>query len=165
MSIQVDKKKIIVIGYGGGGSKLVGNLAKTKKYAITVITPFDYMEVSVLMTKVIAVGKEEHEKALFPLLQEEGVEYVIDIVTGVTNNTVTTKSGKTLPFDACVVAVGHNIPLFFPDVTQTTKQQRLDAIQLVHEQVKAANTIVISGGGPVGTEAAADIKLRFKDKK
>jgi NADH dehydrogenase FAD-containing subunit len=30
--------------------------------------------------------------------------------------------------------------------------------------VKAAKHIVIAGGGPVGTEAAADIKLRFKDK-
>jgi len=161
----MDQKRIVVVGYGGGGSKLVAELAKKQIYKITVITPFDYMEVSLLMTKVLAVGREEHEKAIFPLVREDGVEYIIDVCVSVSNNAMTTKTGRVVPFDVCVVAVGHNIPVFFPSVTETTMQQRKDSIARVTQQIGNARSIVISGGGPVGAEAAADIKLRNKNVK
>ena len=32
-------------------------------------------------------------------------------------------------------------------------------------KIRAAKTIVIAGGGPLGTETASDIKLRYKDKR
>jgi NADH dehydrogenase FAD-containing subunit len=161
----MEQKKIVVVGYGGGGSKLVAALAKKKKYDITVITPFDYMEVSLLMTKVIATDGEEHQKALFPLLKEDGVTYVKDACASVEANSVTTQSGRSIPFDVCVVAVGQNIPIFYPTAAEDTIEKRKESIAAIQAKVRNAKTIVISGGGPVGTEAAADIKLRFKDKK
>jgi NADH dehydrogenase FAD-containing subunit len=105
------KKKVVVVGCGGAGSNIAAKLAKTKKYEVTVITPFDYMEISLGMTMVIATGPEEHKKFLHPLLREEGADYVNDIVTGITNDSVTLASGQTLPFDACVIGVGQRIVL------------------------------------------------------
>jgi hypothetical protein len=40
------------------GSRLVAALNKQNKYKITVLTPFDYMEIPVVMTKVLATGSK-----------------------------------------------------------------------------------------------------------
>jgi NADH dehydrogenase FAD-containing subunit len=44
--MSVEKKKLVVIGYGVAGSRITAKLAKSKKYEITVVTPFEYQEVS-----------------------------------------------------------------------------------------------------------------------
>jgi NADH dehydrogenase FAD-containing subunit len=160
------KKKVLVIGYGGAGSKLTAELAKKSNlYAVTVLTPFDYMEVSLQMTKVIATGTEEHSKVLFPLLREDGVEYVIDYCASIDATQAVTASGETIPFDVCVIAVGQRVPFFFPTVQERTVDSRKATISALYSDIMRANSIVIAGGGPIGTEAAADIKLRHKTKK
>lgn len=159
------KKKVVVIGCGAAGSQFAAKIAKGNKYDVTVITPFEYMEISLKMTMVIAAGPEEHVKALHPLLREDGVTYIIDTVASLSDGSLTTGSGQTLTFDVAVVAVGQNIPTFYPDRADRTMDARKASISAFHTQIRQANHIVISGGGPVGTEAAADIKLRFKDKR
>ena len=166
MSVNPAKKRILVIGYGGAGSQFAANAAKNPHYAVTVITPFEYMEVSLPMTKVLASsGPEEHNKAIFPLLREPNVEYVIDQVTSLEDNQAVTKSGQTIPYDACVVAVGQRIPHFYPSPSERTMDERKAAVAATQKLIGDANHIVIAGGGPVGVEAAADIKLRNKSKK
>lgn len=168
---------------GAAGSNFAVAAAKHKDYEVTgersmllcplpliiillaVITPFEYMEVSLCMTKVIAAGTEEHTKVIYDLLREKDINYIVDVVTSVSDGSLTTGSGRNVPFDVCVVAVGQNIPIFFPDVSQRTMDARKAAINEIHRSIRNANNIVLGGSGPVGVEAAADIKLRFKDKK
>jgi NADH dehydrogenase FAD-containing subunit len=163
-------KRILVIGYGAFGSQLVAALVKKNRrniYKITVVTPFEYMEVSVKMTKVVAAGPEEHKKALFPLLRENGVEYIIDRCVSLTETEATTESGLVIPFDLCVIGVGQRIPIFLPNPSpvEKTLEQRKQSIIDVYSEIYRANHIVIAGGGAVGTEIAADIKLRNKEKQ
>jgi NADH dehydrogenase FAD-containing subunit len=164
MSTVIATKRVLIVGNGAAGSQLAAQLVKNKKYSITVVTPFEYQEVSLCMTKVIAVGPTEHEKIIFPLLREENVDYAIGHCTSLTNTTATLNSGKKIEFDVCILATGQNIPLFYPSITDTTKEARIASVTAVHDQMKANKTIVISGGGAVGSELAADIKLRNKDK-
>eukprot|EP01034_Spumella_vulgaris_P031813 gene31813-39298_t len=100
------------------------------------------------MTKVIATGAEEHKKVIYPLLREDKVDYVIDSVASLANTTATLASGNRIEFDV-----------------YTTKEIRIESVSAVTRQIAAAQSIVISGGGPVGSELAADIKLRNKGKK
>ena len=161
-----NKRRVLIIGYGACGSQTAAALAKKKQYSVTVLTPFDYMEVSVTMTESIAAGPEEHKNSVFPLLREDGVEYVIDNCVSLTSNEARTKSGQVIPFDLCLVAVGHRIPNFMPNPdTENTADLRKQAISTLYSDLLRANSIVIAGGGAIGTEAAADIKLRHKDKK
>lgn len=162
---MTDKKKIVVIGNGAAGSQITAKMAKLKQFAITVITPFNYSEISVSMTKVFAVGPDEHVRSIYPLLKEDSVEYIVDECISVSNDSVSLKSGRVVPFDCCVIATGQNIPLFYADLNHTTMDQRKEAIQKFCSRVSSANNIVISGGGPIGSELAADIKIRNKSKR
>lgn len=159
------KFKLVVVGNGFGGSKVAVEAAKRSDYEVTVITPYQYIEVSLLMTKVVAAGPNEHDKALFDLLREPNIRYVQDVVTGISDGSITTESGQTIDFDACVLATGQHIPIFMPETSQRTKAARKAAVTAIHEQIVRAKTVVIGGSGPIGVEVAADIKLRYKDKK
>lgn len=159
------KKRVLIIGNGAAGSQLAAKLAKEKSYHVIVATPFDYQEVSLCMTKAIAAGPEEHAKVIYPLLREEGVEYVLDRVTDLSSSSATTAGGAAILFDVAVVATGQHIPIFYPELGDTTAAARKASIAKVHADITRATSIVISGGGPVGAELAADIKLRNKSKK
>jgi len=161
-------KNIVVIGNGFAGSqaavKLRNGMGK-RGHKITIVSPFDYCEVPMNMGKVLACGKEDHEKALFPAMKETGIEYVIDSAKELTPSEVTTSNGTKVPFDLCIIATGQSVPTFMPDANgATTKEARVHQVSAFHEKVVAAKNIVLSGGGPVGSETAADIKLRFPDK-
>lgn len=159
------KKRVVVIGYGAAGSQFAAKAAKNKAWEVTVVTPFEYQEVSLRMTSVVAIGPEAHEKAIYPLLREDGVNYVFDTVESIEDGSLRTTGGTEILFDAAVVAVGQRIPVFYPNPsTERTVDERKAAISAFHSEIRRANNIVISGGGPVGVETAADIKLRFKDK-
>jgi pyruvate/2-oxoglutarate dehydrogenase complex dihydrolipoamide dehydrogenase (E3) component len=119
-----------------------------------------------MMTKVVAVGPTEHEKALKELVQEDGVNYKFAACTSLTNDTATLSDGSTLTFDAAVVCTGLKLPIFYPDPeTDTTIEARKATIAAFHEKIVNAKSIVVSGGGPVGVETTADIILRFPTKK
>eukprot|EP01040_Poterioochromonas_malhamensis_P016314 gene16314-18490_t len=160
---KVKKDKVVVIGCGPAGSQALAALAKKNEYQITCITPFEYMEVSLTMTKTIAAGPDSH--TLHDLVREDGVEYIIDQVNSISATEIRTESGRVIPFDVALVAVGQKIPLFYPEITDTTANQRRQSIRTFYSDLLKANHIVIAGGGAIGTEAAADIKLRHKEKK
>lgn len=164
-SSSSSKQKVVIIGYGGAGSQFAAYASKIAKYSVTVITPFDYMEVSLSMTKVIASNEVDHNTAIFPLLREENVEYVIDHVTSLQDDSVTISNGTSIPFDVCVVAVGHDIPYFFPHIGQQTMADRKAAVAEIQRRIREAKHVVVAGGGPIGTEACADIKLRHPNVK
>ena len=160
------KKRLVVVGYGVAGSQIACQLAVKGKYSITVLNPYDYMEVPLSMTMVMAAGPEAHDKCIYPLMRETGVEYVIGICASITDGTVTTTTGQSIPFDVCVLATGQDMSIFMPNpVTEATMAQRKATINALYTKIQAAQTIVISGGGPLGCETAADIKIRNKDKK
>lgn len=164
-------KQIIIIGNGGAGSQvaaaLVAAIKKAKKdHIVTVLSPLEYTEVSVLMTKNIAAGPDAHKEALYPSVREDGVTYIEEGCAELRpNEVVTTVTKKVLPFDVCIVAVGQKIPMFLPSADEVSRAGREQKIKELHEKVKAAENLVVSGGGATGCEFAADVKLRNPTKK
>jgi NADH dehydrogenase FAD-containing subunit len=155
------KKKLVIIGNGVAGSQLAANMAKKNKYEVIMVTPFDYHEISVNMTKVVATGPEEHNEALHALVKEDNVTYKIGCCKDLKQKHVVMSTGEIIDFDVCVVCTGEHIESFYPDpVRHTSISDRKAAMEKVYEDIKKAEKIVIGGGGPVGAEAAADIKLR-----
>lgn len=160
------KKTVVIIGYGVAGSRTAAALAKSKMYNVTVITPFNYQEVPLQMTKVVATGAEVYKGVVFDIIKEDGVEYKFATCKSINDKTITLSDDSNISFDVCVVATGINIPFFYPNPeTEKTSTDRSANVNKMFEDVKMAKSIVISGGGPIGVETAGDIKLRFKDKK
>jgi hypothetical protein len=63
-------------------------------------------------------------------------------------------------------ACGQNIPLFYPSyLDETTIELRGGTVNEFHNKLLSSRNIVLAGGGPVGIELAADIKLRYSEKK
>lgn len=155
-------KKVLLIGNGWAGSQIAAGLAKIKGLHLTVLTPFEYQEVSFRMTKVMATSAEEHDKTIYPLTntKEDNVEYVIDQCTSLRAGACDTIKNGTLAYDYCVIATGSKTPIFMPALDQTTTESRRTFVQGFQQQVQAAKSIVIAGAGPIGVEMAADIKLR-----
>ena len=94
------------------------------------------------------------------------MEYINALATNLESHSCTTSTGQVINFDVCVIATGQKYNLFYPNLSEETKEvDRKAAISSYHNKVKEANSIVIAGGGAIGVELAADIKLSFKEKK
>ena len=118
------------------------------------------------ITYAVANGSDAHKKYVYDLIKEDGVKYIIATCTKLTNDSVTLSTGETISFDVAVVATGVSLPTFYPDPeSETTAEQRKEAINKVSEEIKTAASVLVSGGGPVGVEAAADIKLKYPAKR
>jgi len=132
---------------------------------VTVLCQQDYTEISVRMTEAVAAGATVHSKVLFPLFKEPGADYIVDTCTEVQDHAITTKCGQTIEYDVLVLATGLSYPIFQAGEEHPTAESRQGFISELNQKIAAANTIVIAGGGAVGCEAAADIKLRHGDKR
>ena len=163
---MAEKKKLLVIGYGVAGSQTACSMNKLGRYSVTVLTPFDYMEVTLGMTNVMAIGPVAHDKILFPLLRDPGIEFVFGTAKTIDDKSVTTSTGQVLTFDVCVLATGQDMSFYTPNPeTEPTLELRKATITKLYNNIKSAKSIVVSGGGPLGLETASDIILRNKDKK
>eukprot|EP01041_Mallomonas_annulata_P001491 gene1491-2872_t len=167
-----EKFRVVIVGYGIAGTQVTALLSaiitkehKEKDVEITVLTPIDYNEVSLPMTNVLATGPIEHNKVIFPLLREDHVNYVIGSCAQLNERSIVTSKGITLEFDACVLATGLNYPIFQATGEHSTMESRKKFISGLYSQIISANTIVLSGAGPVGCELAADIKIRYPSKR
>mmetsp|Transcript_20996 Transcript_20996/g.19133 ORF Transcript_20996/g.19133 Transcript_20996/m.19133 type:complete len:384 (+) Transcript_20996:51-1202(+) len=165
MSSNLIKKKVIIIGNGLAGSRLAAKLAKNTNLDIIVITPFDFIEIPLRMTKLIATGLNDYNKNIYPLIQEDNVEYKIDVVTNLSSSSVTLKSGSIINYDIAIIATGMNFPIFLPNPFDNQLDNRKNEINNINKRIIEVNTIIISGAGPVGSELAADIKLRNQNKR
>ena len=151
-----------------GGSQLCAHLAKENKYDITVITPFDYMEIPYNMTYITATNDINlyNNKVSYPRIMESGVKYITGTCQKLTDTAISVSDGTVLTYDVAIIATGINYPHFAPNpIDDATKEQRLTTILKKKLEIDSAKTIVISGGGAIGVEAAGDIIIRNKDKK
>ncbi|KAJ8107622.1 hypothetical protein OPT61_g8738 [Boeremia exigua] len=74
------------------------------------------------------------------------------------NVSVTTVDGETqtVPYAALIIATGFSTPS--PLFTQATDRAALEAVyDAFQKELKAAKTVVIGGGGPVGVETAGEV--------
>jgi NADH dehydrogenase FAD-containing subunit len=166
----MSEKRVVVIGNGPAGSQFTASfkkIAKNSNSKIIVISAQKYTEIALGMTSVVAIGAGPagHDKFLYPAFEEPEVEYIYGTAASLTKDSVTLSDGRIVPFNAAVVATGIKFPVFRPTIDQVDAATRKAFIQGYNDKLKAAKTIVVVGAGPVGAELAADIKLRYTDKR
>eukprot|EP00897_Mesotaenium_endlicherianum_P010677 jgi/Mesen1/9638/ME000669S09073 len=150
-------KKIVIVGGGLGGAlaaKLlqgVGDvtLIDSKEYfEIRWAALRGYVEPSVA-EKIVIAHKDYLTKATVK----------VGKVVGATSAEVKLEDGTSVPYDYLIIATGSKADGF------TTVQERLAAYEELNKKLKAANSVLIVGGGPVGVEMAGELVTDYPDKK
>lgn len=77
----------------------------------------------------------------------------------VSGSEVITAAGDHVPFDFLVIATGTTYD------GPSTKAERVQGYEAKSKKVRAANSVLIVGGGPVGVELAGEIATDFPEKK
>lgn len=164
-------KKVVIIGGGPSAKHCAENLVGAKNLQVTIVSANKFVEWPLAMP-VCLVKPELHDKAISPnfdTYKVKGVEYKFGPVTSVdaSAQTVTYSAegrDEAVPYDALIVATGFGMPLVYPALGSSLADRKAEVLK-VGTAIKAASTVVVSGGGPVGLELAGSIRVQYPDKK
>lgn len=84
---------------------------------------------------------------------------IVSHAISITGTQVVTADHRSIPYDYLIIATGHD------DRGPSRKSERLKEFESENERIKAANSIVVVGGGPSGVELAGEICVDFPEKK
>ncbi|MEW5306047.1 MAG: hypothetical protein WDW36_008548 [Sanguina aurantia] len=154
---------LLVIGGGFAGTHLALKLQGV--YDVTLVTSKKYFEVTYATVRS-AVNPEFAKRTT---IDYDEVPRLGRVVTGTVARLDTTSatlaSGEVLHFDFVAICTGSSYSSNLgKSIASVTKAERLNELQGVYEQVKAAKSIVIIGGGASGVEYAAEIVEAFAGK-
>ncbi|XP_009602063.1 uncharacterized protein [Nicotiana tomentosiformis] len=150
-------KRVVVIGGGVAGSLIAKSLQFDAD--LTLIDPKDYFEIPWASLRGMVEPSFAERSVIHHKDYLANGRLIVSKVTNITNKEVLTADGRQVAYDYLVVATGHYDPL------PITRTDRLEEYQSENEKIKAADSILIVGGGPVGVELAAEIAVDFPEKK
>lgn len=174
MASSSDTKTCIIIGGGLGGLTAAAGLRKVNSAVrIVLVEPKDYCEVfwATYRSPFDSVVAEKSLKPLAEFCAKHAVEHVATTVEQLTTQQqeAVLGNGTTIAFDVCVVAVGAGCKWEACGrglVQTTTRADRLQALQAEGEAlVHTATSVVIVGGGLIGSELAGDVAFYKQQNK
>ncbi|QRW13462.1 apoptosis-inducing factor A [Ceratobasidium sp. AG-Ba] len=163
-------KNIVVVGTGGGGLALVHGLQKKinpKTHRIVVVEKRDYYaHWPALIRAAITSEGSFDEASLVPndrVFDPKTVRVVRSTAKSISSSEVTTESGESIPYNYLVLATGSiwTGPMNIPD----TRAAALEHLRAFQQELKAAQHVVVVGGGTSGVEYAGEIRHYHPDKK
>ncbi|KAK5637708.1 hypothetical protein RRF57_013423 [Xylaria bambusicola] len=169
-------RNIVIVGASFAGNRvaqlLTSCLPPNSPYKVIAIEPNTHFQFSWVLPRLCVVEGHEH-KAFIPYGgnvhdQPAGVlRWVRDRVMGVTESSVQLKeSGEIIPYDILVIATGSWVETGLPSrVNVTDKRQGMELMRNMQQKIKAADTVVVVGGGAAGVEIATDAQNLYPNKK
>ncbi len=157
---------VVIIGGGFAGCKIAQLLLAEPSMRVTLIDPKDFFEMVWVNLRAMVIP-DWAQRSIIPFSTFiPRAQLVKDEAASLDTKSVTTKSGKTIEFDFCVIAVGSSYAGFLKAAVSTsTSSQRLSEMHAFSEQIKSAGSVLIVGGGPSGVELAFEILDVFPNKK
>ena len=157
---------VVIIGGGFAGCKIAQLLLAEPTMRVTLIDPKDYFEMVWVNPRAMVDPEWARRSIVSYSTFIPRAQHVQDEAASLDAKSVTTKSGKTIQFDFCVIAVGSSYAGFLKAAPSTASSaQRLSEMRAFSEQIKGASTVLIVGGGPSGVELAFEILDAFPSKK
>lgn len=168
MSAEYEENKskahVLVIGGGWGGAHCCQQLRK-HGIKFTLVDPRSFLYHNFASVRAV-VQPDLTKKLTFEYKTTFGDSFVQGKVLQVDleAKTATLDSGRTINFTKVVFATGAMGP--FPGNTEQTEVAGLvEEMSGAARELEKADTVVIIGGGAVGTELAAEVREVYKDKK
>ncbi|XP_072038670.1 ferroptosis suppressor protein 1-like [Amphiura filiformis] len=164
-SSNLKEKHVVIVGGGYGGVAAANHLRG--KCKLTLIDPKECMHHCVASLR--AVVEPGYAKKIFiPYKPAFGESFKRGTVTeiDVATKKVVLDNGEAIHYDYLVIATGTTggfpgkLGLDMKDVSRA-----VDMYNDMLQKIKAAESIVVIGGGPVGVELAGEIKTDLADKQ
>jgi len=151
-------QRVVIIGGGNSGIITAQEVVKQKGASVTIIQAEEFNE-WYIASPYCLTRPETHSKHVGSMDKSKikGVTYEFGVVTQLNPEDVVLKSGKSVPFDVLVLAVGFSMPIIKPALGQSWQERSLE-VQAYGKAIKAAKTVVVVGSGPVGVEMVCDVK-------
>ncbi|MEM7240818.1 MAG: nitrite reductase large subunit NirB [Pseudomonadota bacterium] len=170
----MSKKKLVVIGNGMAPGRMLEHLfeADPEAYEVTIFNAEPRVNYNRLMLSPVLSGEKTYEDIIThddDWYTEHGVTlHKSARITAVDRDakTVTSENGITASYDKLVVATGSDpiiIPLPGHDLDGVLTYRDLDDVDRMLDASKTKKHAVVIGGGLLGLEAAAGLKMQGMD--
>lgn len=155
--------RIIILGGGFCGSLIAKELDKQKNIEVVLIDKKGYFEYSPSLWKLL-INKENHKKYIVPFTKFlRHTRLITTSILRVTPQFVETESEK-LMYDYLVISTGIEYPIYLENTKNViTVKSGVEVVQN-YEKIVNAKTILIIGGGLIGTEIAGELATRSLKK-
>jgi NADH:ubiquinone reductase (H+-translocating) len=152
--------RIVVLGAGYSGQIAARLAARGKDVAVTLVNERDRFVERVRLHQLVS-GQDLRERPLADLVKGTGIQLVIDRVTAIDPDakSVVLDSGRTLPYDTLVYALGSRVDLnAAPGVAEhaNTVATAEEAARL-RARLAGGGVVTVVGGGLTGIETATEL--------
>ncbi len=156
--------KVVILGGGFCGAWVAKKLDANPSFDIVLIDTKEYFEYTPSIWKLLTDASYQR-KIMVPYTRfiRRGRVSTSPLVK-VTPRTVETKH-ETIPFDYLVISTGIEYPIFLDNTTNVFTVKSGTEVLKYHEKVSKAKSILIIGGGVIGTEVAAELATRARGKQ
>jgi NADH dehydrogenase FAD-containing subunit len=171
-------RKVLVIGGGFGGLTTITSLRKfDKTVEIILVEPKQYFEVAWCAYRAL-FDSQLADDAIFDLptwATAKSVTHIRSTVTSLSQqaNTATLANGDVIEFTVCVIAcgattkwpaLGRGLPSDC-EGHDGTRGKRLEILAAQGKKLTTAKSVLIIGGGLIGTELAGDLAYYSKEQQ
>lgn len=157
---------ILVIGGGFAGVSVVQDLAKSGK-SVLLVDKKDYFEVTFATLRNLASPQTVGDNLRKRYSDFLTSEFIQSAVKRLTPNYAELDNGQTIHFQQAIIATGSSYPSLpmAKSTSAMTITERNNEMQLNHQKLVNAKSVLIIGGGIVGVELAGEIISAFPDKQ
>ena len=182
-SAPTDIYQVVIIGASFGGiptahgllKQIFPNLAASqkKKYKVVLISPNDHFYYKIGAPRMIVKPEAlPLEKLLLPIAEgfkhysKDQYEFIQAYATSIDADAkaVLTSTNRNIHYDSLVIATGTTCATPAWSTSEGLDALRADLAEL-HQKIPAATSILVAGGGAVGTETAGELAEAFGGKK
>jgi apoptosis-inducing factor 2 len=172
------KQGVVVVGGSFAGLCTIRHLKKYEDLDITLVEPKDYFEYTPGALHLLSGSKGDLLSPLADILKDSaavvhgkfvGVSKAADtksIVVKLIDDDLGHSTLTEVPYDALIICSGvpYTAPIRAASVLGPTLVNRLMEVDDYNKKLKGATRVIISGGGLVGVELAAEISCRLENQ-
>lgn len=163
------RTRVVILGAGMAGLLVAHELSGKKDFSVTLVAPNESFCFLPRLTEYANKAVPE-QKVVVPLAEAWKGERVQDRATAVNpeEKTVLLASGKSVPYDTLVIAVGSETNTFntpganyaYPFYNKDDADKLLEHLEnmLVADEAPGTHTVAVVGAGPTGVEVASVLR-------
>ncbi len=160
-------KKIVIIGGGVAGKKLAETLSGKNAAEIILVEPKEYLEVPFAQLRALT-----EPETFSPMIRKKcsrllpRVKHIQKKASELKGKTLMLEDGSSQDFDYLVIATGSNFKKWsFLKSDEPGMAARQQEVEREGKKLRAADSVLIIGGGSVGVELAGEIAYKWPEKK